>query len=374
MSTPIITAQPYTLSAWQKKQAAILYHFASMDYLKGLHRMVADAIDGFVEPLLLLAKEQGRDSVLVDPRWGTRNTAENWANNAWPFLKEFQSSLAKDIAARAFERYGTSGVNEYFRGVQEYSTQWATVEEEEIFERILGTISHYAHYIDLTLDDCSENRWTDAEFGYAFPDFAAKHSEIPLFHVRTDVTGESGKTPIRTGVYVSQDDPHATLQFGWTGNGGGKLRLSKTFSDIGLDALRKIGRDDLWFNDEKMFEYATTSQYAALFKPTVYMLGEEHRDFSGIAIADEAFVERPCNWYFVEIVNGEFEALAGVSPESPVSQPVEKVFGGDICQKTGFYFTPAHPGSRQLLAQGETAPKFESEYGKTIWQWDTQQD
>lgn len=374
MNKQIATSSPYELTKWQKTQAAMLYHFASMDYLKGLHRMISDAIDGFIEPLLMLAKEQRRDSVLVDPRWGTRDTAENWSNNAWPFLKEFQTSLAKDIAARAFERYGVSGVNEYFRGMEEYSTRWATVEEEQTFENIVRAISHYAHYIDLTLDDYFGNRWTDAEFGYAYPEFAATHSKIPRFRVRTDVIGESGKTPIRTGVYVSQDDPNATLQFGWIGNGGGKLRLSKTFSDIGVEALRKIGRKDLWFNDDKMFEFATTSQYSALFRPTVYMLGQEHRDFASIAISDEAFVERPCNWFFVELVNGEFEDLEEISADASPSQALERVSGGEKCRKTGFYFTPAQAGSRRRLTQGETAPEFDSPYGKTIWQWDPQQE
>ncbi len=36
-----------------------------------------------------------------------RNTTENWSDNALPFLWEFRSSLAKDIAGRAFERYLT---------------------------------------------------------------------------------------------------------------------------------------------------------------------------------------------------------------------------------------------------------------------------
>ena len=302
-----------------------------------------------------------------------RNTTENWSDNALPFLWEFRSSLAKDIAGRAFERYAASGVDECFRGVEEYSTRWATVEEEQIFEKIVRAISHYAHYIDLTLDDYFGSRWTDSAFANAYQEFEATHAKIPRFRVRTDVIGESGKTPIRTGVYISQDDPNAALQFAWTGNGGGKLRPSKTFSDIGLEALRKIGREDLWFNDEKMFEFATTSQYAALFRPTVYMLGEEHRDFAAIAIADEAFVDRPCKWYFVEVVNGEFEELAEMSSEAPPPQAMEKVAGGEICGKTGFYFTPAHPNSRRRLVQGESAPEFESQYGQTIWQWDAQQ-
>lgn len=57
------------LSAWQRKQAAMLSHFASLEYLKNLHRMVSEAIDGFIEPLLSLAKQQRRDSILINPRW-----------------------------------------------------------------------------------------------------------------------------------------------------------------------------------------------------------------------------------------------------------------------------------------------------------------
>lgn len=374
MNHPTASSDPLALTAWQKKQAAMLYHFASLDYLKRLYHMVTDTIDGFIEPLLAQAKQQGRDSVLVDPRWGKRNTVENWSNNAWPFLKELQTSLAKDIAGRAFERYAVSGVNECFRGVEQYSTRWATVEEEETFEKIVRAISHYAHYIDLTLDDYFGSRWTDSAFGHAYQEFANTNTTIPRFHIRTDVIGESGKTPIRTGVYVSQDDPNAALQFAWTGNGGGKLRPSKTFSDIGLEALRRIGREDLWVNDEKMFEFVTRTEHAALFRPTVYMLGEEHRDFASMAIANEAFVDRPCKWYFVEVVNAEFEELAKISSEAPPPQSIEKVAGGDICQKTGFYFTPAHPNSRRCLVQGSTAPEFESQYGQTIWQWDAQQN
>jgi hypothetical protein len=353
MNLPISQTQQHLLTIWQNKQAAMLYHFASLDYLKNLHRLVSDAIDGFIEPLLVLAKEQGRDSVLIDPRWGARNTAENWSNNASPFLKEFQSSLARDIAGRAFERYATSGVNECFRGVEEYSTQWATVDEEQTFEKTVRAISHYAHYIDLTLDDYFGSRWTDSEFGHAFPEFAVQHVRIPRFRVRTDVIGESGKTPIRTGVYVSQDDPNAALQFAWTGNGGGRLRPSKTFSGIGLEALRKIGRNDLWFNDEKMFEFATTSQYATLFRPTVYMLGEERRDFASIAISDEAFVDRPCKWYFVETVNGEFEDIAEKSSERIGTASSGKGFGRRYLSEDRFLFyacssrLPSAPGARR---------------------------
>jgi hypothetical protein len=373
MSFTSIAEKSPVLSPWQCKQAAMLYHFASLEYLKGLHRMVSDAINGFIDPLLSLAQQQNRDSVLVDPRWGTRNTAANWANNAWPFLKEFQASLAKDIAGRAFERYATSGANDCFRGVAEYSTQWATVQEEQHFEEVVRVISDYAHYLDITCDDYQGSRWTDSGFAHALPKYAQQHPMIPRFLVRTDVTGESGKTPGRTGVYVSQDDPNAALQFAWTGNGGGRLRTSKTFNEIGLAALRKIGRKDLWFNDQKMFEFAMASPWIDIFRPTIYMLGEEHRDFASLAISQNAFVDRPCKWYFVEIVNGEFEDIVENSSELPTPVSVEKVKGGEHCRVTGFYFTPAQPDSRRRLIQGEKVPELDSQYGMTIWQWDPNQ-
>ena len=71
------TTPTFTLSTWQKKQAAMLYRFASLDYLKGLQVMVNKLINGTVDPTLDLAKAQQRDQFLVDARWGTRDTSEN---------------------------------------------------------------------------------------------------------------------------------------------------------------------------------------------------------------------------------------------------------------------------------------------------------
>lgn len=362
------------LSAWHKRQAAMLYHFASFDYLKGLHSLVSRAIVDEVEPLLSLAKTEGRDAYLTDPVWGHRDTSENWANNAWPFWKDLQSSLAKDISMRAFERYGKTAVYDCFRGLQEYSLQWTTPEEERRLENTIRTISKYANKIDETLDDYHDSRWTDADFATAFTEFASEHSSIPSFRIRSDVTAESGKAPSRTGVYVAQDDANAALQFAWTGNGGGKLRPAKTFNEIGLAALQAVGREDLWINDQKMFEFATAGKYDALFHPTIYMLGQEHRDFASMAVANEAFIDHPCKWYFVEIVNGEFESLTQHSIPVPAPQIVDRVRAGQICRRSGFYFTPAQPGSRQFFAVGTKVPDYQAQYGQTIWQWDPQQD
>lgn len=330
MNTPLAPAI-FTLNSWQKKQAAMLYHFASLDYLKGLHRMVSDLMNGVVNPLLVLAQGQNRDAFLVDPRWGSRNTTENWSNNAWPFLRDFQCSLAKDIAGRAFEQYGITDTNNCFRGMSEYSMQWATVEEEQRFIGMVRIISDYANNIDQTLDDYHHSRWNDYDFAHSYKEFGSQHPQIPKFRVRADIAGESGRTTVRTGVYVAQDDPLAALQFAWIGNGGGKLRPAKTFNDIGLAALKQVGREDLWLDDQKMFDVAMQSPHQALFKPTIYMLGNEHRNFAAGAVEEEAFVDRPCKWYFVEIINGEFEDFEKIACSPVPSEAAARIVGGDAC-------------------------------------------
>ncbi|MES2743165.1 MAG: hypothetical protein V4754_19750 [Pseudomonadota bacterium] len=60
---------PFELTQWQKKQAAMLYHFASMEYLKGLQQRVNDLI-AFVEPTLDLARRK-----TATPGWSLSNGA-----------------------------------------------------------------------------------------------------------------------------------------------------------------------------------------------------------------------------------------------------------------------------------------------------------
>lgn len=316
VTNPSILPKPkFPLTAWHKVQAAMLHHYASLDYLKTLQKMVSNLLDGVVDPLLDLAKSQNRDTVLADARWGDRNTSQNWANNAWPFLKAFQESLVKDIAGRAFERYKITGANQCLRGIQEYSMQWATPEEEERFEKALQAISSHANKIDNTLDDYHNSRWKDFSFAYHYKEFIAQFPQISKFRIRTDIQGESGKVPPRTGVYISQDDPYASLQFAWTGGSGGKLRPSKTFNEIGLDAIHTLGRRDLWFNEKRMFEFATSHKYAALFKDDVFFDGQPSPDLAPSTVSRKAFTDRPCKWYFVEMLNGEFEDIKVVDDD-----------------------------------------------------------
>ena len=42
------------------------------------------------------------------------------------------------------------------------------------------------------------------------------------------------------------------------------------------------------------------------------------------------------------------------------------------CPKAGYWLTPAKAASRRYFQQGEVMPKVSSDYGSTIWQWDSE--
>ena len=374
MSTP---GNQLSLSAWHKVQAAMLYHYASLDYLKGLHQMVSELMDGEIDPLINLAREQqGRDAVLRDARWGERNTVQNWANSAWPFLIDFQQSLTRDIALRTIDQYKITGANQCLRGLDEFSMNWATPDEEERIQAILQVISRYARNINYTMDDWPSSRWDDHGFAYNYPEFSAQFPRIPKFRVRTDVTAESSKTPPRTGVYVSSDDPNAALQFAWTGGGGGKLRPASTLNEIGLDALQQVGRKNLWFDGAKMFAFVQSQKYASFFAGKMIIPGKPDPYLAPSLVARSAFTEIPSNWYFVEIINDEFEDIAVVSEDDSRTMNTQerlRVEGGHACVRAGYWFTPAKAGSRRYFKDGEIMPAFGTDYGVTFWQWDENQ-
>ena len=46
---------------------------------------------------------------------------------------------------------------------------------------------------------------------------------------------------------------------------------------------------------------------------------------------------------------------------------------GQACPKSGYWMTPAKSGSRRFFSQGAPMPEVVSDYGSTIWQWDSDQ-
>ncbi|WP_240435858.1 hypothetical protein [Ralstonia solanacearum] len=69
-------------------------------------------------------------------------------------------------------------------------------------------------------------------------------------------------------------------------------------------------------------------------------------------------------WYFVS------QPVIQTVPASNLHLRCE---AGQACPKSGYWITPAKSGSRRYFQQGTPMPEVISDYGSTIWQWDSDQ-
>jgi hypothetical protein len=60
-------------------------------------------------------------------------------------------------------------------------------------------------------------------------------------------------------------------------------------------------------------------------------------------------------------------------PSAPSADTRLRCLAGQPCPKAGYWLTPAKADSRRLFKAGEIMPRFEGDYGETIWQWDEKQ-
>ncbi len=360
------------ISAWHKKQAALLYHFSSVDYLREilnrLNRLIKD-IDGSLDE----AKNDQRDMLLISERWGSRDTAANWGNNAWHFLADFQQSLARNISNRAFEIYSPASFDYCARGLDEFSTVWMGSDRQAHFDKEFAELSTVCYNLNNSVDKTwPDSLWKDFTFAVVWRELRNEFPCIPKFQLRTDITCATGMRPPRTGVYIPLNDPYGAAQFGWTGDERGKLLNCQTFNQLGQDAFNQVGRARLWLDDRAMYTFATLARHNGRFDQELTVVDTVHPNLAPSAIAREAFTAVPREWCYVELINGEFEDPDDFpAPEAAFENA--RVNGGDTCRQAGFYFTPVSANSRRFFNAGELMPELANPMGKTIWQWDERQ-
>lgn len=361
-----------TLTIWQKKQAALLYFFSSDEYLKGLHERVRD-LQSFVDELLDKSREEGRDRFLKDSRWGERNTSENWSNHAWSFLADFGVSVARHLADRASEIYHVTGAYQCGRGMAEFSMHWTLPAEEEQFDAMFASITRYAGNIDDTMEKGQiDGRWDDFSLALAWQEHASEFHRLPKFRVREDINCETGEIPPKTGVYISSEYPDGALQFAWKGNEYGELLECSIFNELGRSALSSVGRSKLWLDEDAMLEFVRKNANDPQLKEDPFYSEDFTSDLAPSLVARNAFTSAPSKWFYVERLEGEFEAIDNEAAQAERKE--RRVEAGKHCELSGFYFSPASPGSRRYFDQGDIFPKLDSTYGNTIWQWDEKQD
>ncbi|MED5618020.1 hypothetical protein [Ideonella sp. BN130291] len=362
------------LSLQQKRQATLLYHWMSLDYLKALKTLI-DALLHGVDVDLELAKQQGRDILLTNDRWGVRDTATNWSTFVYSSLEDFRKATIKDIALRAVESYEFTGANQCSRMIEEHSSLWMTPDEEQRFKKQWEKVYRYAGKVDSAAGTGGARNLDDFAMVMAWEESRTLFPRLPKLRVRTDVFGVSGKRPPRTGVYVAQDDPHATLQFAWTGNGDGVIGQARTFNDIGLRALAAVGRDALWVDGSKMAAFASDAFRRGEVTDRHGFDVDDEKDprWAGTIVSMQSFVKRPTDWYFVEMIDGESDEEDGVENTNEVVATRLRCAAGQPCPREGWWFTPSKANSRRPFHQGEVMPAFTTDYGATHWQWDEHQ-
>ncbi|MFC0252264.1 hypothetical protein [Massilia consociata] len=361
----------FELTPWQKKQAALLYLFASDEYLYGLLKRVQE-LQNFADSLLDQSRTEGRDLFLKSALWGERDTSENWSNHAWSFLADFGLSVVRDIADRASGIYHVTGAYQCYRGMSEYSLLWTTPAEQEIFDTMFASVSKYASYIDDTMNtsDCA-GRWNDFGLCVTWEKYKETFKNLPKFRVREDLICKSDDIPPKTGVYFSSDFPDGTLQFAWNGNEYGKLRECAIFNDLGQKALAAVGRSKLWLDEDAMLAFVQKNAKAPELLEDSFYEDAFTPKLAPSFVARNAFTSAPSKWYYVELIDGEFEQID--TEANRVELEEQRVEAYKPCEASGFYFTPASSNSRRYFTRGEIFPAVSSVYGNTIWQWDENQ-
>ena len=371
-----MSTNPTDLSPRRKRQVALMYNFASLEYLKGLLPRVEDLI------LYASALADGRahlDKYLMSERWGARDTSANWSTYGFPSLVEFRETTLWDIQARSRDVYDITGANQCARMLAEYSLMWLTPEQERQFKERFDEVYKYAGQIDRVVD---RNRTVD---DYVYWVIWNEHKEtfprLPRFRVRTDIEGESGKVPPRTGVYIPQDDPWGTPQFAWAGGNlredgsrwhGGRLGDAVTFNAMGLEAMETVGRSHIWpwddgagavdflrrkgIKDWEGNEVRDESDAVALLGGASYGEGVFDPNVPG------GTTTRPCKWYYVELLKGEYEDTN--EPEVamvPRRGPGMYAKTGEHCPYPGVWECVERPVGTQTIAYGVPMPEVDGQ-------------
>jgi hypothetical protein len=291
------------LNLYQKRQATLLTYFSSMAYLDRIIERVR-ALTAFTDTTLDYAQRVARDKMMRQLGWSEEHLSSNWSAHAHPMLQGCLRGLQSQKTLRMKEAYDISGVSSALIGMDYFSMNWTLPEEEKRFRELENEASALGDYLDSTI----LHTWHDYYMTWVWEEVRTQFPRLPKYRIRTDIVAESGKRPIRTGVYVPQDDEFGTLQFAWTGDSGGALAQSDTLSDLAREYANEVGRARLWTLPE-----GETPIPGRAICTTAYF-DNWCRKRKGMMIPESissrnprAFVYRPCKWFYVERIDGEFE-------------------------------------------------------------------
>lgn len=251
-----------------------------------------------------------------------------WGHRVMPNFRDTLESLNRGLILLTHEDFAglssAHGPRSDGKGQTDFWAGWMSNDDEKMYENLLYTAVGMANNIVLTegaywnfLDPSKHVR----DLHRSLNTFANRR-----YNINRSVFVRSGEATKASGIYVPDCD-HACPQF------LNNSRHSSPLAQVHVsskDLLHPITREKY---DEQMI-----------------------------------FEEKDCVWYLVESSDGGIsDSMEQESSESLC------VSGGESCPKTGFYFTPAKLNSRTWLEERSIMPSFDSDYGRTIWQWDANQ-
>jgi hypothetical protein len=222
--------------------------------------------------------------------------------------------------------YAHGPVNDAVGQRRDYSPDWMTKEDRDLYDSLLMEAAAMAGYITAT------------EGAYWQPLDLSNHGDIlrtlnlpaklPGYRVNQKISVRTGEKTPQNGIYVP-DAENSCAQF-----------LSTNY------------------------EYSPQTYVVVGFRD---LLDPKTREKYG---EEPCLDKRDCTWYLVERAPDSGEVQRSDVIES---RQLVRVAAGQSCPESGFYFTPARHESRRLFQKGDVMPDFGADYGTTIWQWDMNQ-
>lgn len=292
-----------SLNIYQKRQAALLYHFTSMAYLDAIIERVR-ALTAFTDKTIDYAARVERDKVMREVGWRNGYPTPNYFKYGHPRLNACLRGLLEQKRLRVQQWFDISGVRGTLTGIEYFPVYWDSEAEEQTYYALSAEASRLGSRLDSTVG----RRWTDYDLTWLWGEHRSVFPKIPRFRIRTDIEGETGKPPPRTGVYVPQDDPFGTLQFAWTAHAGGALQACETLSELAREYVALVGRDRLWRAPSASLKRSDGVEFTDEYFDT-WCRTAKNMTFEDVISSrnERAEATRPCKWYLVEPVEGEFD-------------------------------------------------------------------
>jgi hypothetical protein len=308
----------------------LLERYSSLDYfgeLRDTWEKVVKHVESCLQSYLSDLPSNYRSLPLpaqADAVWGER-ILPNFRDALQSVYTGFIELSHGDFSAL---EYANGPVNAVIGQRRDYSPDWMSKEDQEVYEEFLTKAATMAGHITAT----SGAYWRPlnlSNYSNEFESFSPP-SQWPAYRVNQNISVRTGAKTPQSGIYVP-DLENSCAEF------------LNTFYEEAPKAYVIVGYRDL-------LDPRTQEKY-----------GEE-----------PVLERRDCTWYLVERASDSNDVQ---QPDSLLQSPqLKRVTGGQACPEEGFYFTPARADSRRLFKQGEVMPDLEANYGLTIWQWDVKQD